>query len=115
MQQKNDKLYIKYIRSRSIYKNLKFNWQTREESLNLSIFKTETLIEGSFLGANIDGIIVYGETIGSDLKIEFNDKLYEIKLETNVEIPTMIKSDSVTSRSVNLMLFFDRFMNDLSE
>ena len=29
MQQKNDKLYIKYIRSRSIYKNLKFNWQTR--------------------------------------------------------------------------------------
>ena len=87
----------------------------REESLNLGISKTETLIEGSFLGANIDGIIVYGETIGSDLKIEFNDKLYEIKLETNVEIPTMIKSDSVTSRSVNLMLFFDRFMNDLSE
>lgn len=87
----------------------------REESLNLSISKTETLIEGSFLGANIDGIIVYGETIGSDLKIEFNDKLYEIKLETNVDIPTMIKSDSVTSRSVNLMLFFDRFMNDLSE
>lgn len=40
MQQKNDKLYIKYIRSRSIYKNLKFNWQTRVSLIILFAFAT---------------------------------------------------------------------------
>ena len=50
MQQKNDKLYIKYIRSRSIYKNLKFNWQTRVAFVTFDI-NNEKIDAGFFVDA----------------------------------------------------------------
>ena len=69
MQQKNDKLYIKYIRSRSIYKNLKFNWQTRAEAKEKNIVGKE--ITPFLLGKIKD--ITGGASLEANIKLVLNN------------------------------------------